>query len=224
MCSDKYDPDHAAPVGYVHLQEYLEKLITEKFETYQVRLEGMDKAIVVAREQMAKEVNSTRIQLEKEVALARVQNEKEVALASGLMETRMNGFPDQFVRKGDSDVALTEIKFQVSMLSTITNKIDLSTLMPRSEYNIQHQQLSEKIGEAQVDIAEKTELASKTIEEKTSTIKDNSDLKFSAMERRVQEVENLRSNINGRLWALGVGGTVLIFVLEFLIKYVWKVG
>ena len=97
MCSDKYDPDHAAPVGYVHLQEYLEKLITEKFETYQVRLEGMDKAIVVAREQMAKEVNSTRIQLEKEVALARVQNEKEYR---GRFLQLLNSF-SKFASKAD---------------------------------------------------------------------------------------------------------------------------
>jgi hypothetical protein len=47
--------------------------------------------------------------------------------------------------------------------------------------------------------------------------------KIDAMESRVKDTELLRSNINGRLWALGVGGAVLIAVFEFIIHYVLKI-
>ncbi len=75
-----------------------------------------------------------------------------------------------------------------------------STFLPRSEYGLQHAALENKIDTAQ--------------KQYESSHRD--------LERKIEKLENLRSNINGRLWALGVGGTVLVIVVEFLIHYVLK--
>ena len=182
------------PPGYVPLQKYLEKMIDLKFKAIETTINLQFKGV-----------------------------EDNIVLARSLMTEKMDGFPQQFVRKGDSDVALTEIKAQVTILTNMITKIDLSLLMPRSEYNLQHQQLSEKIGLASVDIAEKTELARKSIEEKTNSIKDTSDLKFTTMEKRVQASELLKAEITGKIWSLGIVLSVGIIVLEFIIRYVLKV-
>jgi hypothetical protein len=180
----------------ISLKEFFET----KLDIIRGRLDELDKALILAREQL----------------------EKEVTMASSLMLARMDGFPDQFIRKGDADVALTEIKSQVAMVMASMSKIDLAILMPRVEYNIQHQQLSEKIGAASLDIAEKTELARKSIEEKTNSIKDTTDLKFAAMEKRVQASELLKAEITGKIWTLGIVLSIGVIVLEFIIKFVLK--
>lgn len=170
--------------------------------------------------------------------------DRAIVLAKQLMLDRMNGFPNEFVRKGDSDVAITELKSKMESVTTTLNRIDLGEMIPRNEYSIQHQALEEKIGVAQKEIAEKTELARKTIEEKTNVLKDSADSKFSALEKKlqdeasmikenydgklskldikVQEGEIVRANIMGRI--LGTGATIFVALtlLQILLHYLWK--
>ena len=167
-----------------------------------------------------------------------------IILARELLKDLMEGFPQQFVRKGDSDVAITELKSKMELIATTMSRIDLGEMIPRKEYSIQHQALEEKIGVAQKDIADKTELARKTIEEKTNVLKDSADSKFSALEKKlqdevsmikenydgklskldtkVQDGEIVRANIMGRI--LGTGATIFVALtlLQILLHYLWK--
>jgi len=56
--------------------------------------------------------------------------DEAIILARGLLKDLMEGFPAQYVRKGDSDVALTEMKAQVTMVMNAMNKIDLVDCHP----------------------------------------------------------------------------------------------
>ena len=147
--------------------------------------------------------------------------DEAIVLAKQLMLDRMNGFPNEFVRKGDSDVAITELKAQVSMAMSYLNKIDLSALVPKAEYNLQHKILNDKIDAAQVDIAEKTEMARRTIEEKTNSIKETSDIKFANLDKKVQDGEIVRANIMGRIMGTGATIFVALAALQIAMHY-WK--
>ena len=142
-----------------------------------------------------------------------------IVLAREMVDSLMEGFPQQYVRKGDSDVALTEMKAQVSMAMVSLNKIDLTSFVPKAEYNLQHKILNDKIEAAQVDIAEKTEMARKTIEDKTGTIKENSELKIGALDKRLQDSEKVLSNMTGRILGTGAAVIVAMGVIQFIIHY-----
>ena len=73
-----------------------------------------------------------------------------------------------------------------------------STFLPRTEYALQHLALEDKI-----------EIA------KNQYAKDHREL-----EKKIEGLENLRSNINGRLWAMGVGGVILLTIFEVMLHYV----
>lgn len=47
-----------------------------------------------------------------------------VNMARADMERRMDGFPDQFVRKGEVDVTLTKLITQVELLTEVKNKME----------------------------------------------------------------------------------------------------
>lgn len=49
------------------------------------------------------------------------------------------------------------------------------------------------------------------------------DKRLGEMNVAIQKMDNLRANINGRLFALGAGGLILITALEFVNHYVFKV-
>ena len=148
--------------------------------------------------------------------------DEAIILARGLLKDLMEGFPAQYVRKGDSDVALTEMKAQVTMVMNAMNKIDLGALVPKAEYNLQHKILNDKIEAAQGDIAEKTEMARKSIEDKTTALKDNADIKFQVLDKKVQDGELVRADIMGRIIGTGATLFVALAALNILLHYLWK--
>jgi hypothetical protein len=62
--------------------------------------------------------------LEKLVFLKFSEVDKAINLASADMERRMNGFPDQFVKKGDADVEIAQLKSDVKVLNDIKNRME----------------------------------------------------------------------------------------------------
>ena len=137
------------------------------------------------------------------------------------MESRMNGFPDQFIRKGDADVAIVEVKLRMDMLANTVGKFDAMQIVPRPEYLIQHKSLEDKLGAAQTDIAEKTELARSAIVDKTDAIKSEFSLRLEAVDAKVQAGERSISNINGKIVGTGAAVGAILAVIQIMIHVFW---
>lgn len=144
---------------------------------------------------------------------ARLDELKEsIAEARRIMEARMDGFPGLFVRKGDADVAITELKAKVELISIMISKTEEDRPIPRIEYSLQHRALEDKVSQNMKDYAISIEI-----------LRKDTETKFEKIDEKTQELQNLRANINGRLWALGVGGAIAIVVTQFMIHYVFKI-
>jgi hypothetical protein len=61
--------------------------------------------------------------LEKIINLRFDAIEKAIKEARRVMEHRMEGFPQQFVQRGETDTALTELKLKVDQLMEVKNQM-----------------------------------------------------------------------------------------------------
>jgi len=153
--------------------------------------------------------------------------------AKRIMELKMAGFPAEFVKKGDSDVAITEMKSKVDMVAMGINKLDLLQILPRAEYTIQHKALQDrldmaandlaaKLERAATDLADRLEMARSTLDDKNTALKENLLIRFEALDKKVQEGEVVRANIMGRILGTGAAILISIAVIQLLLHYVWR--
>jgi hypothetical protein len=132
--------------------------------------------------------------------------ERAVTLARQLMEDRMAGFPNMFVQKGDTDVAIAQLAADLKAINETIG--DIKTIaLPRNEFSMQHGMLADKIN---------------ALEKKTIGL-DKIAADLIGIEKRTQGVELLKAEITGKIWTLGVVVTIMVVVLEFLMHYVFGI-
>jgi multidrug resistance efflux pump len=72
---------------------------------------------------------------------ARIESmQMAVNLAKQDMERRMDGFPNQFVKKGETDVAITQLASDMKTLNEIKN-----TYLSRTEFDMAHTRLNDDV-------------------------------------------------------------------------------
>jgi len=110
----------------VSVKEYLDGIMAEKFKTYEEKLETI-RATLGAMD-------------------------KALVWAKQSVDEKMQGFPMEYVRKGDSDVAITELRAKVELVNSLVTKFDMRSVLPRGEYEIHHNDLEEKTVELRKDL------------------------------------------------------------------------
>jgi len=122
------------------------------------------------------------------------------------------------------DIATKTMEFRLEGMNEFRAQLTAQalTFLSRGEYSLQHQSLTDKMDAWVKVFTDKHDELKNFLDTSKVEIYARLDAKAAEMEKRVQGVELLKAEINGRLWTLGIVMAILIIVLEVAFKILYK--